>query len=97
MEDRKSLFLHELFKYNKNNYEQLHKSTNLDELDINVYKAATSLITRYFIWVQNHPELSEDEVNQMFYILSLDEILQAISEFPQIPVDKLRKLISKLF
>lgn len=97
LNERKCEFLTELFKYNKNNYMQLKRASSEEELDINVFKAATSLITRYFIWIQNHPELPESEIHSMFYVLSLDELLEGIAAFPAIPTDKIRSIISRLF
>ena len=48
------------------------------------------MITRYFIFADRHPEVSEREMRMIYFKLSIDKIARYFSEYPVACTDDLR-------
>ena len=86
--DLAQLFLKELKAYNQPNFKAIAKA-DLTKQDAAVHKAFSSAITRYFIFREKHPEISESEFNMLYYKLKLDLVAVYFSEFPDTTTDNL--------
>ncbi len=82
------MFLKELHQYNSSNFKQLY-SADLSKQDPAVHKAFSSVVTRYFIFKEKHPELSETEHNMLYFKLKLDLVAKYFSQFPDASTDNL--------
>ena len=79
--DMANLFFSELKKFNSTNFKTLEKA-DLSIEDATVHKAFSSVVTRYFIFREKHPELSEVEHRILYFKLKLDLISRYFSEYP---------------
>lgn len=82
------LFFHDLKKYNATNFKAIFKA-DLSKNDAAVHKAFSSVVTRYFIFKERHPEVSEVEHNILYFKLKLDLIARYFSEYPDTTTDNL--------
>lgn len=82
------LFLSELKKFNSTNYRSILKA-DLTKQDAAVHKAFSSVITRYFIFREKHPEITETENKILYFKLKLDLIAKYFSEYPDTTTDNL--------
>lgn len=81
-------FFKDLHAYNSSNFKAIAKA-DLSKQDAIVHKAFSSVITRYFIFREKHPEISEDEFRVLYFVLSLDLVAAYFSEFPDTTTDNL--------
>ena len=82
------LFFFELKKFNTTNFKAIAKA-DLSKQDASVHKAFSSVVTRYFIFKEKHPEVSEVEHRMLYFKLKLDMIAAYFSEFPDTTTDNL--------
>ena len=82
------LFFHDLKQYNTTNFKTIAKA-DLSKNDATVHKAFSSVVTRYFIFKERHPEVSETEHNLLYFKLKLDLIARYFSEYPDTTTDNL--------
>ena len=82
------LFLRELKKYNQTNYKAILRA-DLTKQDAAVHKAFSSVVTRYFIFREKHPEITETENKILYFKLKLDLIAKYFSEYPDTTTDNL--------
>lgn len=82
------LFFHDLKQYNTTNFKTIAKA-NLSENDATVHKAFSSVVTRYFIFKERHPEITEAEHNMLYFKLKLDLVARYFSEYPDTTTDNL--------
>lgn len=82
------LFLSELKKYNQTNYKSILRA-DLTKQDAAVHKAFSSVVTRYFIFREKHPEITETENKILYFKLKLDLIAKYFSEYPETTTDNL--------
>nr|DAG57694.1 MAG TPA: hypothetical protein [Caudoviricetes sp.] len=82
------LFFHDLKSYNNTNFRTLYKS-DLSNVTPDVIKAFSSVITRYFIFCEKHPELSDLELRMLYFQLKLDMIGRYFSNYPNTNNDDL--------
>lgn len=84
------LFFSELRRYNNTNFKTL-STANLHEDgdEPMVRKAFSSVITRYFIFREKHPEISDEENKILYYKLGLDLVAKYFSEYPETSTDNL--------
>lgn len=87
--DPLSLFLRELKQYNSTNFRMLI-SVDLAHSEPSVCKAFSSVITRYFIFLEKHPEISKSAANILYYRLKLDTVARFFSEYPAASLEDLR-------
>lgn len=83
-----TLFFSELKKYNGSNYKALH-SADLSALQPEIVKAFSSVITRYFIFCEKHPEISDVDKRFLYYRLKIDMIARFFSNYPDTNPDDL--------
>lgn len=85
-----NLFFRDLKKYNTSNFKTLEKADlSRDGDSPMVRKAFSSVITRYFIFREKHPEISDEENKILYYKLSLDLVAKYFSEYPETSTDNL--------
>lgn len=82
------LFLRELRQYNSTNFKAILRA-DLSKQDAAVHKAFSSVITRYFIFREKHPEITETENKILYFKLKLDLIAKYFSEYPETTTDNL--------
>ena len=83
-----ALFMSDLKKFNGPNFKTL-ATADITTQDATVHKAFSSVITRYFIFREKHPELTEAEFHILYYKLKLDLIAQYFSKYPDATPDHL--------
>ena len=85
-----SLFFSELKRYNNNNFRTLEKADlHTDGDSPMVRKAFSSVITRYFIFREKHPEITDEENKILYFKLGLDLVAKYFSEYPETSTDNL--------
>ena len=85
-----SLFFGELKKFNNKNFKTLEKADLSKDGDSPmVRKSFSSVITRYFIFREKHPEITEVENRVLYYKLGLDKVAKDFSEYPETSTDNL--------
>lgn len=82
------LFFSELKSYNNNNFKTL-KEANLETNDPVTHKACSSVVTRYFIFAEKHPEIPESDLKLLYYQLGIDMLAKYFSEYPSSSLDNL--------
>ena len=85
-----SVFFSDLKKYNSSNFKTLEKADLTKDGDSPmVRKAFSSVITRYFIFREKHPEISDEENKILYFKLKLDLVAKYFSEYPETSTDNL--------
>lgn len=87
--DLVNLFFTELKKYNLTNFRTIAKA-DLSRDDATVHKAFSSVVTRFFIFMEKHPELDSVDGKILFFKLKIDMIARYFSEYPASSLDELR-------
>lgn len=90
-----SIFFHDLKEYNGNNFRMIAKY-DLSTEDPRVLKSCSSVVTRYFIFKERHPEISEQDMKVLYYKLGIDMIARYFSEYPKACVDDLKPFQQQL-
>lgn len=83
------MFFKDMRDFNKNNFKSIH-TADLTNVDLNVYKSFSSIVTRYFIFCDKHPEVSEEMKKLLFYKLKIDLIARFYVNYPVGDVEDLR-------
>lgn len=84
-----SLFFSELKQYNSGNFRILAKA-DLSQDNAVVYKSCSSVVTRYFIFREKHPEIPETSLKMLYFKLRIDMIARYFSEYPAASNDDLK-------
>lgn len=87
------VFFKDLRHYNSTNFKTLEKadlSQPSAENDATIHKAFSSVVTRYFIFAERHPEISDAEKRILYFKLKIDMIARYFSEYPDVNIDLLR-------
>lgn len=82
-------FFKDLKNFNSTNYRTLEKA-DLSSDNAIVHKAFSSVVTRYFIFAERHPEISEADKKVLYFKLKIDMIAKYFSEYPDTNTDLLR-------
>ena len=82
------LFFSDLKKFNSSNFKAI-ATADLSKQDPAVHKAFSSVVTRYFIFREKHPELTEEQHNMLYFKLKLDQVARYFSEYPDTTTDNL--------
>lgn len=90
-----NLFFSELKKYNGTNFKML-RDADLTKEDPAIYKCCSSVVTRYFIFAEKHPEISEADKNLLYYKLRIDLIAHYFSEYPASKLENLKPFQDEL-
>lgn len=81
-------FFNDIKKFNNTNFKTIARA-DLSKQDATVHKAFSSVITRYFIFREKHPEVTEGEFKMLYFALSLDLVASYFSEYPNTTTDYL--------
>lgn len=81
--DLVKLFFSDLKDYNSTNYRTL-VAADLSDITPTVYKSFSSVITRYFIFAERHPELHQSELKMLYYKLKIDMVAAFFSCYPDV-------------
>lgn len=81
-------FFSDLKRYNATNFKTIERA-DLSKQDAVVHKAFSSVLTRYFIFKEKHPEVTEAENKILYFKLKLDMIATYFSEYPETTTDNL--------
>ena len=84
-----SLFFTELKRYNATNFRTIEKA-DLSQYNATVHKAFSSVVTRYFIFSEKHPEISDQDKRVLYFILKIDMIARYFCEYPDVNLEYLR-------
>ena len=85
-----NVFFSDLRKYNNSNFRTLEKANLHEDGDSPmVRKAFSSVITRYFIFREKHPEITDEENKILYFKLGLDLVAKYFSEYPETSTDNL--------
>lgn len=82
-------FFRELKQYNKTNFKVL-LTADLSKEDAVVHKACSSVVTRYFIFVEKHPEISESDAKLLYFQARIDMVARYFAEYPVSNISDLR-------
>ncbi|MBQ2856450.1 MAG: hypothetical protein IJE78_04870 [Bacteroidaceae bacterium] len=83
------LFFKDLRSYNSTNFRTIEKAV-LNEDDPTVHKAFSSVVTRYFIFAERHPEISNQDKRILYFKLKIDMIAAYFKDYPDSTLDLLR-------
>lgn len=75
------MFFHDLKEYNSTNYKNLLEA-DLSKNDPAAFKSFSSVVTRFFIFKERHPEITDEEANILYFKLKLDLVAQYFTEYP---------------
>lgn len=84
-----NMFFRDLKHYNLTNFRAIAKA-DLTADDPAVHKAFSSVVTRFFIFCEKHPEISPVEGNILFFKLKIDMIARYFAEYPAASLEELR-------
>lgn len=87
--DLSSLFFHDLKRYNITNFKCIEKA-DLSKEDAMVHKALSSVVTRFFIFQERHPEISSQDMRILYFKLRIDAIARYFAEYPASSYEDLR-------
>ena len=87
--DVANMFFSDLKTYNNTNFKTL-ANADITADNATVHKAFSSVITRYFIFKEHHPELSEIDMRILYFKLKLDLIARYFTEYPDAEPDSLK-------
>ena len=79
--DITQLFFKDLKTYNSTNFKTIEKA-DLTVDSATVHKAFSSVVTRYFIFCERHPEVSDVDKRILFFKLKIDMIARYFSNYP---------------
>lgn len=83
-----NLFFKDLHTFNATNFRTIAKA-DLSKQDATVHKAFSSVVTRYFIFREKHPEVSDVEHKMLYFKLKLDMIADYFANYPDTSTDNL--------
>ena len=84
-------FFHDLKQYNSTNFRTILKA-DLSKEDATVHKAFSSVVTRYFIFSERHPEVTDTDKRILYFKLKIDMIARYFSNYPDVSLDELKPL-----
>lgn len=91
----KDMFFKELKQYNSTNFKTLlNADLNVDSAEI--HKSCSSVVTRYFIFSEKHPELSQSDLKMLYFQLRIDMIARYFSEYPAASLSDLKPFQDEL-
>lgn len=88
-------FFIDLKKFNNQNFKSIELNDIVSE-DMITFKAYSSIITRYFIFKSLHPEISESDMNLLYFKLRIDMLARYFSEYPAGNLDDLKSFQNEL-
>ena len=89
------LFFKELKTYNNTNFRTLLRARLAND-DAIVHKSFSSVVTRFFIFCEKHPEMSKTDINVLYFKLKIDMIAKYFSEYPDKSLEQLQSFQNEL-
>lgn len=83
------LFFRDLRSYNRTNFKTI-ECADLSHENATVHKAFSSVVTRYFIFAERHPEISDADRRILYFKLKIDMIARYFSDYPDVNLDLLK-------
>lgn len=83
------LFFRDLKSFNSTNFRTIEHA-DLSKQNATVHKAFSSVVTRYFIFAERHPEISDADRRILYFKLKIDMIARYFSEYPDVNLDLLK-------
>ena len=83
------MFFHDLKQYNTTNFKTI-ANADLSISNPIIYKSFSSVVTRYFIFQEHHPEISDMEHRILYFKLKIDMISRYFSQYPSDSIEDLR-------
>ena len=86
--DLTDLFFKNLKEFNSTNFKTIEKA----DLSVNspvIHKSFSSVLTRYFIFIEKHPDITDVEERVLYFKLKLDQVAKYFSEYPDSSTDNL--------
>ena len=83
------LFFKDLKNYNSTNFKTIEKA-DLSKDNPTVHKAFSSVVTRYFIFCERHPEISDVDKRILFFKLKIDMLARYFSNYPDVDTEELK-------
>ena len=83
------MFFKDLRSYNSTNFRTIEKA-DLSSDNPTVHKAFSSVVTRYFIFSERHPEISDSDRRILYFKLKIDMIARYFSEYPDVDTELLK-------
>lgn len=87
--DLVNMFFSDLKHYNTTNFKTIQRA-DLNVEDAVTYKSFSSVITRFFIFSERHPELSESDLKMLYFKLKIDMIARYFANYPANSADDLK-------
>lgn len=84
-----SLFFRDLKSYNATNFRTIQRAA-LEKEDATVHKAFSAVVTRYFIFKEHHPEVSDVDMRVLYFKLKIDMIARYFANYPCSTLEELR-------
>ena len=82
-------FFRDLKTYNATNFRTIERA-DLSKQNATVHKAFSSVVTRYFIFAERHPEISDADRRILYFKLKIDMIARYFSDYPDVNLDLLK-------
>lgn len=82
-------FFRDLKDYNPTNFRTIERADLCTESPT-THKAFSSVVTRYFIFAERHPEIDDVSKRILYYRLKIDMIARYFSEYPDVNTDLLK-------
>jgi len=86
--DLTDLFFKNLKEFNSTNFKTIEKA----DLSVNspvIHKSFSSVLTRYFIFIEKHPDITDVEERILYFKLKLDQVAKYFSDYPDASTDNL--------
>jgi hypothetical protein len=83
-----TMFFNELKQYNRTNFMNLY-TVDISKEDAAVIKAFSSVITRYFIFCEKHPEITDLDKRILYFRLNIDKIARFFANYPDTDLEDL--------
>ena len=82
------LFFRTLKEYNRTNFKTI-ENADLSVKSAVVHKAFSSSLTRYFLFIEKHPDITDVEERILYFKLKLDQVGQYYRDYPEGSTDNL--------
>lgn len=90
-----NLFFKELKQYNSTNFHTIERA-DLSQDNAVVHKSCSSVVTRFFIFKEKHPEISDAEFKVLYFKLRIDMIARYFAEYPASSLEDLKPFQEEL-
>lgn len=89
------MFFSDLKKYNSTNFKTV-SCADLTTESPTVHKSFSAAITRYFIFAEKHPDITDEELKMLYYKLKLDMVARYFATYPASNLDDLKPFQQEL-